>query len=175
LKKLLKYGFCLMTDRCAPPDGAEDGSLHWLVTASGADIIGRWCFGRWTFLQDSMKYTPDDLLDHIRYSRPASPSDATELAEAKRVIINAERQLEAHRKQNEDLKETAGNRIRELEAHVKRLEQETQSNAKRIAELAAALLPFAQVSHSRDVRQHWLTRAGNVLRATPADGGDGHG
>jgi hypothetical protein len=70
-----------MSEELRPPEGAEDGSRHWIAAPDAPPIVGVWSNDHGWMLPGG--WLPPRLAAkfyHFRYHAPARPDDATERA-----------------------------------------------------------------------------------------------
>ena len=117
---------------CVPPEGAEDASSHWVQHSSGLSTVWRWRIlsnAGWCLPGTNEQTLPQDAYAAgWRYSHPASPTDATDLAAAR--AENAK--LAAEVKDAWDTMDGLGNQCREKDAAIATLNE-------RICEMEAAI------------------------------------
>jgi hypothetical protein len=70
-----------MIDECKPPEGAQNGSLHWVTHSSGRSEVWVWRSAERLFMRPGRDFYV--VSEGWRYVAPASPDDAAALAEAR--------------------------------------------------------------------------------------------
>jgi len=124
---------------CVPPEGAEDGSWHWLQEAQEQPKAFRWRKGvkRWFWQFGAYDIGPPEPSEENdwRYIGPASPTDATDLAAAR--AENAK--LAAEVKDAWDAMDALGNQCREKDATIAALNDRIRElEATHAAQIASA-------------------------------------
>jgi hypothetical protein len=117
---------------CVPAEGAEDGSLHWLMSDGWGPLVSIWRDETW--IHGGYTFTVHELdAAAYHYIGPASPTEAADLAAARAEIVRWQNKWSDERDRADNNQQDLEERTNKLAAACKERDEQIEALGRRMS------------------------------------------